>query len=157
MAVSAKVRWTDGKRQFVGETGSGHGIVLDAGPENGGRDTGMRPMELLLLGQAGCTGMDVVVVLEKMRKRVTGLEVAVEGERRAEHPRWFETIQVVYTVRGEGLKEKDVVKAIRLSETTYCSASAILEKTAKIGSRYKIIDEASGDLVASGEIEAHES
>jgi putative redox protein len=153
MAVNAKVRLADGKRQMVGETGSGHAIVLDVSPEGGGRDTGVRPLELMLLGQAGCTAMDVVIVLEKMRKPVTGLEVAVEGERRGEHPQWFETIDVIYKVRGAGLKEKDVLKAIRLSETTYCSASAIMAKTATIRSRYEIIDDTSGELVASGTVD----
>lgn len=150
-SLSAIARWSDGKRQFVGESGTGHALVMDIGTDDGGRETGMRPMELLLLGQAGCTGLDVVHVLQKMRKDVTGLEVAVEGFRRDEHPRVYTRLEVVYRVRGRGLDEKDVQKAIRLSETTYCSASATLAKTAEIHSRFELTDDATGQTV-SGDV-----
>jgi len=154
-SLTAVARWSDGQRQFVGESGTGHAIVMDIGRDDGGRETGMRPMELLLIGQAGCTGLDVVHVLQKMRKEVTGLEVAVEGSRREEHPRVYNRLDVVYRVRGRGLTEADVRKAIRLSETTYCSASATLAKTAEIVSRFELTDEATGQTV-SGEV-GHEA
>ena len=153
--LSAVARWSDGKRQFVGESGTGHAIVMDIGKDDGGNETGMRPMELLLIGQAGCTGLDVVHVLQKMRKDVTGLEVSVEGFRREEHPRVYNRLEVVYRVRGRGLTVKDVTKAIRLSETQYCSASATLAKTAEIHSRYELTDEATGQTLA-GEV-GHEA
>jgi putative redox protein len=149
--LNASVRWTDGKRQMVGQAGSGHAIVLDTAKDDGGSDTGMRPLELLLVGQAGCTGLDVVFVLQKMRKDVTGVEVAVEGLRREEHPRVFTRIDVVYRVKGRGISEADVKKAIRLSETQYCSASAIIAKSAEIHSRYELTDEATGQTV-SGDV-----
>jgi len=150
-SLRAVARWSDGKRQFVGESGTGHAIVMDIGQADGGRETGARPLELLLVGQAGCTGLDVVYILQKMRKEVTGLEVAVEGLRREEHPRVFTRIDVVYRVRGRELTEADVRKAIRLSETTYCSASATLAATAEIRSRFELTDDLTGQTV-SGEV-----
>ena len=108
------------------------------------------------MGQAGCTAMDVLFIMEKMRRPLTGLEVAVEGERRDTHPKMFETIQVVYRVRGVSVREKDIVKAIRLSETTYCSASAIMAQSATIVSRYEIVEETTGEVVTSGQVEAYE-
>lgn len=153
--LTAVARWSDGKRQFVGESGTGHAIVMDIGKDDGGNETGMRPMELLLLGQAGCTGLDVVYILEKMRKTVTALEVSVEGFRRDEHPRVYTRLEVVFRVRGEGLTEADLKKAIRLSETTYCAASATLAKTAEIHARYELTDEVTGQTV-SGEV-GHEA
>ena len=146
--LSAVARWSDGKRQFVGQSGTGHAIVMDTSPEDGGSDTGMRPMELLLVGQAGCTGLDVVYVLQKMRKDVTGVEVAVEGHRRDQHPKFYVALDVTYRVRGRGLTVSDVQKAIRLSETQYCSVSATLAKTAEIRTRFELTDEVTGQTVA---------
>jgi len=142
--TTAQVTWIKDK-QFVGETGSGHGLVLDTSTQFGGGDTGPSPMELLLLGQAGCTGIDVIYILkERMKKPVTGLSVTVEGVRAETQPKVYTDIALTYRLHGRGLTEKDVVRAIELSETKYCSASIMFAKTARIRSRYEIVDDDSG-------------
>lgn len=138
--MNAKAVWVAG-RQFVGESGSGHAVVMDAWTKDGGRNTGPSPMELLLIGTAGCTGIDVVSILEKGRQAVIGVEVTVQAERDPEPPMLFTHIEVEYRVRGRNLSEKAVQRAIELSESKYCSASIMLGKTAKITSRYTIVDE----------------
>ena len=140
MSSTAQVTWVEGM-QFVGEAGSGHAIVLDGKPEVGGRDTGTRPMELILVGLAGCTAMDVKHILLRKRQQMTGLQVNVQAERAGEHPMVYATIQLEYIVKGRNLSEKAVVDAIELSQDKYCSASAMLNKTAEISYRYEIIEE----------------
>jgi len=137
--MEAKAVWVAG-RQFVGESGSGHAMVMDASAKGGGRNTGASPMEMLLLGMAGCTGIDVVSILEKGRHAVTGLEVAVRAERTQWPPMVFTQIEIEYLVRGQNLPEKAVQRAIELSESKYCSASIMLGKTAKISSSYTIVE-----------------
>jgi putative redox protein len=139
--MEGKAIWVSG-RQFVGESGSGHAVVMDASSKGGGRNTGVSPMEMLLLGMAGCTGIDVVSILEKGRHQVTGVEVSVEAERDPEPPMVFTRIEVEYRVRGKNLSEKAVERAIELSESKYCSASIMLGKTAEIHSNYTILEEA---------------
>ena len=131
----------DGAMCFRALGDSGHEVVMDAAPEVGGQDRGARPMELLLAGLAGCTGMDVVSILRKMRQEVTGYEVRVRGERAEEHPRVYTEIVVEHVVRGRGLIEAHVARAVELSATRYCPASAMLEKAARIEHRYAIVDE----------------
>ena len=139
--LKARAVWTSGK-QFVGESGSGHGLVMDASPEVDGRNTGPSPMELLLIGLAGCTGIDVVMILkERMHKALTGLTVEVTAERAEVSPRVFTSIDVRYNVRGLQLPLKDVVRAIQLSAEKYCSVAAILAKVATIKSSYELLDE----------------
>ena len=140
ITMNAKAVWVAG-RQFVGESGSGHATVMDASTKDGGWGTGPSPMELLLLGMAGCTGIDVVSILEKGRQAVTGVEVVVQAERDPEPPMLFAHIKVEYRVRGRNLSEKAVQRAIELSERKYCSASIMLGKTANMASRYTIVDE----------------
>jgi len=141
MTSTAQVTWVDGM-QFVGEAGSGHAIVLDGRESVGGRDTGARPMELLLVGLAGCTAMDVKFILQRRRQKVTGVQVKVEAERAEEHPKVYTQIKLNYIVRGHNLSEKAVVDTIEQSEGKYCSASAMLGKTADISYTYQIIEEA---------------
>jgi putative redox protein len=143
ITMNAKAVWV-AERQFVGESGSGHAMVMDASKKGGGRSTGPSPMELLLLGMAGCTGIDVVSILEKGRQAVTGVEVTVHAERDPEPPMVFTHIEVEYRVRGRNLSEKAVQRAIELSERKYCSASVMLSKTANMASRYTIVDEGEG-------------
>jgi putative redox protein len=143
---SARVTWVRG-RQFVAETGSGHALVLDTPQEVGGSGTGPSPMELILLGQAGCTAIDVVFILERMKKNVTGVEVGVEGIRASTEPKVYTDLAVTYRVRGRKLAEKDVRRAIELSETKYCSVSIMLSKTATIRSQYEIVDEDTGERI----------
>ncbi len=140
MSTSAQVTWIEGM-QFVGEAGSGHAIVLDGKPENGGRDTGARPMELVLVALAGCTAMDVKHILMRMRQDVSGLQVKVQAERADEHPKVYTDIQLEYVVRGRNLSEKAVTDAVKLSQDKYCSVSAMLAETAQIGYTIKIMDE----------------
>lgn len=140
MSYTAQVTWVAGM-QFVGEAGSGHAIVLDASKAVGGRNTGTRPMELLLIGLAGCTAVDVVYILQRKRQPVTDVQVKVEAERATEHPQIYTSIKLHYVVEGRGLSEKAVVDAIKLSESKYCSASAMLGRAAKISHDYQIIRE----------------
>jgi putative redox protein len=129
--MKARIKWTDG-RQFVGESGSGHAVVMDGAPESGGRNTGIRPMEMLLLGLGGCTAFDVVMILERGREKVTSLEIELDGERAAEDPKVFTAVKLIYRLKGKALKPAAVERAIKLSEEKYCSASAMFRHTAKI-------------------------
>jgi putative redox protein len=137
--VKAKIIWING-RAFLGESGSGHAIVMDGAPESGGRNIGVRPMEMMLLGLGGCTAFDVVHILEKSREPVTGCEVAMEAERAGEDPKVFTHVKMIYTLSGKGLKPAAVERAIKLSAEKYCSASKMFEKTAKIEHEWHIKD-----------------
>ena len=125
--MEASVKWTDG-RQFVAESGSGHSVVIDGPPDHGGRNTGSRPMEMLLMGMGACTSFDVLNILEKARADVTDCVASLEAERADEVPSVFTKIHVHFTVSGKGLKEKQVARAVELSAEKYCSASIMLVK-----------------------------
>ncbi len=137
MSVEAKVVWQEGMR-FEGTASSGHTLTLDSSTEHGGQNAGFRPMELLLIGLAGCTAMDVISILQKKRQNVTGLEVRVEGQRAESHPRAYTDIHVEYVVRGKDISPQAVERAIQLSEEKYCSAAATLKGAARITSSYRI-------------------
>jgi putative redox protein len=131
-----KVTWVDGM-QFVAES-AGHSIVIDGGP-GFGRDTGMPPMRLLLLGAAGCSAMDVVHILKnRMHKTVTGLRIEVDADQAEEHPKVYTRIELKYWVKGKDLKERNVRRAIELSNTKFCSAAIMLGETAEIVTSYEI-------------------
>jgi putative redox protein len=131
-----QVTWVDGL-QFVAES-AGHSIVVDGAPGFGG-DTGMPPMRLLLLGAAGCSAMDVIHILKnRMRRNVTGLRIEVDSEQAEEHPKVYTRIEMKYWVKGKGLREKDVRRAIELSNTKFCSAAIMLGKMAEIVTSYEI-------------------
>jgi putative redox protein len=138
--MKARVQWLDG-RAFVGESGSGHAVVMDGAPESGGRNIGIRPMEMMLLGLGGCTAFDVVMILERMREKVTGLDIGLEAERAGEDPKVFTHVKLIYKVKGHKLKAANVERAVKLSAEKYCSASAMFEKTAKIEHSFEIIEE----------------
>lgn len=142
MAETKKIvaRWVEGK-EFHTTTASGHCVVTDAGEKAGGNNRGPSPIELLLVGMAGCTGIDVVEILRKKRVEFTGLEVRLEGTRAETYPMVYTEIDVVFTVRGKNVPARAVEQAIHLSEEKYCSASIMLGKTAKINSKYEIIEE----------------
>jgi len=123
-------------RAFKCETKDGNQFLTD-----GNRQVGASPMELLLAGVAGCTGIDVMDILQKKRLDVKGLEVCVEGTRADDYPMVYTDINVVYVVKGKDIPAKAVEDAIHLSETKYCSASIMMGKTAKMSSRYEIIEE----------------
>lgn len=129
--VKAKITWLNG-RTFVGESGSGHAVVMDGAPENGGRNLGVRPMEMLLLGLGGCSAFDVVMILEKSREKVSGCEVSLEATRAEKDPKVFTHVKMIYRLKGDNLKPAVVERAIKLSADTYCSASKMFEKTATI-------------------------
>jgi len=136
MSVLAKVTWVE-ERRFMGSASSGHAVVVDASTEK----QGSSPMELLLIGMAGCTAYDVMNILEKKRQVVTGLEVTARAERADEPPRVYTKIEVEYVVRGHNVKRKAVEDAIRLSEQKYCSVSVMLGKTAEITTSYRIVEQ----------------
>jgi putative redox protein len=117
---------------FTGESGSGHTIVLDGAPENGGRNAGIRPMELMLLGLAGCTAFDVVLILQRGREPVTNCVVEVDAERAPTDPKVFTAIHLQYRLSGQGLSPQKVERAIQLSKEKYCSASIMLGQVAQI-------------------------
>jgi putative redox protein len=136
--MKAKVTWLDG-RAFVGESGSGHSVVMDGAPEAGGRNIGFRPMEMMLLGLGGCTAFDVVMILEKSREKITACEVSMEAERASEDPKVFTKVKLIYTFSGVDLKPAAVERAIKLSAEKYCSASKMFEKTAILEHEWKIV------------------
>ena len=138
--MKARIKWLDG-RAFVGESGSGHAVVMDGAAEAGGRNVGVRPMEMLLLGLGGCTAFDVVMILEKGREKVTSCEVELEAERAGEEPKVFTHVKLIYKVRGKNLKPSAVERAIKLSEEKYCSATAMFRHTAKIESVWTVEEE----------------
>jgi len=133
----ARLRFA-GDEAFVAESQSGHAIVTSFAHE---RVTAPTPMELLLIALGGCTGADVQSILEKKRQRVTAYEIEVRGERRAEHPRIYTSIEVIHYVRGHNVDPKAVAHAIELSETKYCSVSAMLAQAATLTMRFEIINE----------------
>lgn len=137
--MKARVKWVDDV-MFIGETPSGHAIVMDGAPESGGRNMGARPMELLLLGMGGCSSFDVVGILKKTRSGTVTCVVELEAERATEPPKVFTSIHAHFIISGANLKEADVERAISLSVEKYCSASIMLGKTAKITHDYEIIE-----------------
>jgi putative redox protein len=138
--MKVRVQWLDG-RAFVGETGSGHSVVMDGSVEAGGRNIGIRPMEMMLLGLGGCTAFDVVMILEKGRERVTALDIEIDGERATEDPKVFRHVKLIYKLRGYNLNPKAVERAIQLSEEKYCSASAMFRMSAQIESEWHVEQE----------------
>jgi putative redox protein len=128
--------WAGGMK-FVHQSGSGHEVMTDAAGPNGGETTAASPMELLILGLIGCTGLDVSSILERMRQPLEALEVSAECERAESHPKIYTKIHLIYTLKGD-LDEDKVKRAIGLSETTYCSVSAMLGKATTITSEYVI-------------------
>ncbi|MGQ9679023.1 MAG: OsmC family protein [bacterium] len=140
MTRETTVRWTGGM-QFVGVSGSGHAVVMDTSPEHGGTSSAPTPMEMLITALAGCTGMDVVSLLKKMRVDFTRLEIKVRGERREEHPRIFTRIELEYTVYGNDIDESAVKRAIDLSQEKYCSVTGMLRPACPINYRYQIVSQ----------------
>jgi len=137
--MKCRIKWLD-HMSFVGEAGSGHSVVMDGAPEAGGRDLGIRPMEMLLLGLGGCTAFDVVSILHKSRQQIGDCEVEIEAERATEIPKVFTQIHMHFIVSGRELDETKVSKAIALSADKYCSASRMLEKTATITHDFEIVN-----------------
>ena len=138
--MKARVKWLDNVT-FVGESGSGHAVVMDGPPESGGKNLGPRPMEMLLLGMGGCASFDVIGILNKQRQRVTDCVAEIEAERAGSDPKVFTEITLRFIVTGFGLDEKRVARAVELSAEKYCSASIMLGKTARISHSYEVREE----------------
>jgi putative redox protein len=137
--MNLSVNWVDGML-MVGKSHSGHSITMDGPSEIGGENLGVRPMEMLLLGVAGCTMIDVVTTLKKMRQDLSHCETKINAERAKEHPKVFTDIHIHFVVKGKNLDSKKVGKAITLSAEKYCSASIMLGKTAKITHDFKVLE-----------------
>lgn len=135
--MTAQAQLERGMR-FTGSAGSGHQVLLDAAEHGGGQNAGFRPMELLLVGLAGCTGMDVISILRKKRQQVTGYEVNVQGIRAETNPMIFEQITVEHIVTGHHVQPEAVARAIELSENRYCGAGAMLGKVAHLTHTFRI-------------------
>ncbi len=129
---------------FLAETGSNHVVVMDGAPEGGGRDLAPRPMEMVLLGTGGCSAYDVVVILKKSGQQVTGCDVKLSAERAETDPKVFTRIHMHFTVRGHALKKNLVEHAIRLSHEKYCSATAMLTKSAEVTKDFEIEEDPGG-------------
>ncbi|GJM04897.1 MAG: peroxiredoxin [marine bacterium B5-7] len=137
--MEIKVSWA-GNAAFIGESSSGHKVVMDGPAEGGGRDLGPRPMELLLLGTGGCSSYDVVSILKKARQSVSACEVVISSERADSEPKVFTKIHIHFKVSGSSLKEKQVARAVSLSAEKYCSASIMLGAMAEITHDYEILE-----------------
>ena len=138
--MKARVTWQE-HRTFVGESGSGHTVVMDGAPEHGGRNLAARPMEMMLLGMGGCSAFDVVGMLERARQPLDRLELEIEAERAEDIPQVYYTrIHVIYRAFGNGLSEAQVRRAVDLSVTKYCSASLMLGETAEITYDLELIE-----------------
>ena len=135
--MKARVKWVE-QVTMLGEAGSGHAVVMDGPPELGGRNLGIRPMEMLLIGMGGCTEFDVLLILKRARQQVTDCVVELEAERAERDPKVFTRIHVHFVVSGKDLNEKQVARAVSLSADKYCSASIMLGKTAEITHDYEI-------------------
>jgi putative redox protein len=137
--MKARVKWVQ-DMTFLGESGSGHSVVMDGAPESGGRNLGVRPMEMLLMGLGGCSAFDVVLILKRGRESVTDCVVELEAERAETDPKVFTKIVMVYKVTGKQLDPKKVERAVNLSAEKYCSASKMLSATAEISHRVEVIE-----------------
>ena len=137
--MKATIKWLDGV-SFEGVSESGHSVVMDGAPESGGKNLGMRPMEMLLLGLGGCTSYDVVTILKKSRQDVKDCSAEITAERAENIPKVFTKIHIHFILEGSNLDVSVVERAINLSATKYCSASIMLEKSVIITHDFEIID-----------------
>ena len=142
--MKARIKWLQGV-SFVAESGSGHSVVLDGPSEEGGRDAGLRPMEMVLAGAAACTAFDVVLILKKARQPIVDCVVDAEATRAESVPRVFTHLHLRYTVAGRGLDPHQVERAVKLSKEKYCSATIMLGKTAEVTHEISILE---GDAIA---------
>jgi putative redox protein len=137
--MKARIKWVQDV-MFVGESGSGHSVVMDGAPESGGRNLGIRPMEMMLLGLGGCSAFDVVAILRRGREQVTDCVVELDGTRAETDPKVFTAVEMVYKVSGKNLDRSKVERAVNLSAEKYCSASKMFSMTAKLTHRIEIVE-----------------
>lgn len=147
--MKARVKWIEGV-SFAGQSGSGHSVVMDGAPEAGGQNLGVRPMEMLLLGLGGCTAFDVISILRKARQAVADCAVELEAERAETVPKVFTRIHAHFVVTGRGLAPAKVARAVALSAEKYCSASAMLAKSAVITHDFEIVELEAGAGAGAG-------
>jgi putative redox protein len=138
MKHEATVRWA-GKMTFLGKAGTNHLVPMDTGPDFGGDSSATKPLELLLIGLGGCTGMDIVSLLKKMRVDFTGIEMNLTADRSEEHPNVYTKIDLEYVIYGRGIDEEKVKRAIELSQEKYCSVSAMLKKSCPVNYTWRIV------------------
>src|SRR5919108_922667 len=138
--MNCTVRWSGDGMTFLAETGSNHLLTMDGASDGGGRNLAPRPMEVVLAGSGGCTAYDVVVILKKSGQEVTGCEVRLAAERAAADPKVFTKVHMHFVVRGRSLKRNLVEQAIRLSHEKYCSATAMLVKTAEVTRDFEVLE-----------------
>jgi putative redox protein len=137
--MEATVKWVDG-RTFLGESGSGHTVVMDGPPDHGGRNIGIRPMEMILLGVGGCSSFDVMDILQKGRNDIVDCVAELSAERADTVPSVFSKIHLHFKISGRNLKEKVVGRAVKLSAEKYCSASIMLSQSVEITHDFEIIE-----------------
>ncbi len=137
--MKSTIKWVDGA-MFVGEAGSGHAVVIDGPPDAGGRNAGIRPMELVLTGLGACTSFDVVSILKKARQHVTDCRAELEAERAEAVPKVFTRIHIHFVVEGRDLNAAAVERAIKLSADKYCSATIMLRETVEITHDFEIVE-----------------
>ena len=137
--MKARIKWVENVC-FMGESETGHAVILDGAPDAGGRNLGMRPMEMLLIGMGACTSFDVVTILKKSRQPVTDCVAEIEAARADEIPKVFTRIHVHFIVTGNGLNPAQVERAVKLSAEKYCSASIMLGKAAEITHDFEIVE-----------------
>ena len=138
--MKARIKWVE-QVSFLGETESGHAVLMDGSPAAGGRNLGPRPMEMLLLGAGGCTSFDVIAILKKSRQAVSDCYVEIEAERAETDPKVFTKIHMHFVVKGKDIKPEAVEKAIKLSAEKYCSASIMLGATAAMTHDFEVMQE----------------
>ncbi len=137
--MKARIKWVENV-SFIGESETGHAVVLDGAPDAGGRNLGMRPMEMLLIGMGACTSFDVVTILKKARQPITDCVAEIQAERAEEIPKVFTRIHVHFVITGKGLVASQVERAVKLSAEKYCSASIMLGKVAQITHDFEIVE-----------------
>jgi putative redox protein len=138
--MKARVEWKD-EASFLAESGSGHTVLMDGPPEAGGKNSGPRPMEMLLMGTGGCAAFDVVMILKKSRQEISDCAVEIEAERATQEPKVFTRIHFHFILTGKTLNSAQVERAIKLSAEKYCSASIMLAKTAELTHDFDIVEE----------------
>lgn len=138
--MKARIKWKDGM-SFLGESGSGHAVLMDGPPEAGGKNLGPRPMEMLLMGTGGCAAFDVMLILKKSRQAVSDCVVEIEAQRAAQDPKVFTHIHFHFVLTGKNLQPQQIERAISLSAEKYCSASIMLGKTAEMTHDFEIVEE----------------
>ena len=137
--MKATVKWLD-NMSFVGESESGHSVVMDGPPDSGGRNMGVRPMEMVLLGMGGCTAFDLVLILQRQRQQVIDCRVELDADRADDVPKVFTRIHVHYVVTGKGLDDKKVARAVEMTAEKYCSVSIMLAQSVDITHDYEIVE-----------------